>query len=153
VECEGARAAIDTTMAARQPVLRPQRSVASATRSSHGLSRSSRAFSVSALRHKEVVSGSTSELPNLRHAQRAPQERLTVPIVNPAGKLHHTEMRRASLTEATRPVPRQNNPSAPVRSISTLMSPEIHPAVRTTRIPLKVTPSIDQDNQIFRLEG
>ncbi|KAF2149549.1 hypothetical protein K461DRAFT_246424 [Myriangium duriaei CBS 260.36] len=44
-----------------------------------------RLFTASALRAKELASGS-EDLPNMRHAQRSPAGKLHVPIVNPADK-------------------------------------------------------------------
>ncbi|KAG9522963.1 NADH-ubiquinone oxidoreductase-like protein, partial [Aureobasidium melanogenum] len=61
----------------------------SATRSlrlaSRNVAPSTRAFTVSALRQKELAAD-VSDLPNMRHAQRSAQGRLHVPVVNPADK-------------------------------------------------------------------
>lgn len=39
---------------------------------------------------RSLPKGDTSDLPNMRHAQRGPQGRLHVPIVNPAGTWHQS---------------------------------------------------------------
>ncbi|WPH02602.1 NADH-ubiquinone oxidoreductase 30.4 kDa subunit [Acrodontium crateriforme] len=72
-------------MAARHSLIRPLRL---AVRSAHdgpvfGVAR--RALATSA-RHAKAVGSSDSDLPNMRHAQRAPEGKLQAPIVNPADK-------------------------------------------------------------------
>nr|POF04509.1 nadh-ubiquinone oxidoreductase 30.4 kda subunit, mitochondrial [Quercus suber] len=66
--------------AARHSLMRPLRSaVRSANASVVG-----RTFATSAVRAKELPVGDTSDLPNMRHAQRSPQGKLHAPVVNPA---------------------------------------------------------------------
>ena len=82
-------------MAARQSVARPLRLIAQTARDGAKTSATRRAFATGAARAKEsdmttaskdsLPVSDTSELPNLRHAQRGPQGKLHVPIVNPAG--------------------------------------------------------------------
>lgn len=68
-------------MAPRHSLARPLRSAASVLRQTKPSSTAARAFTTSATRPKDVA----SDTPNMRHAQRGPQGRLHVPIVNPAG--------------------------------------------------------------------
>ncbi|KAK3047612.1 putative NADH-ubiquinone oxidoreductase 30.4 kDa subunit, mitochondrial [Extremus antarcticus] len=69
-------------------IARPLRSAAGFTRSRTATSNTTRAFTTTTCRAKEIA-GQHPDLPNMRHAQRSPQGRLHVPIVNPADKYSH----------------------------------------------------------------
>ena len=71
------------SMASTRSIARPLRSAAHTLRHRPS-SATARAFATSAARGKDVASD-TSDMPNMRHAQRGPQGRLHVPVVNPAG--------------------------------------------------------------------
>jgi len=71
-------------MAARQSLVRPLRAAAVAARSTTA-SNTVRAFTTTICRAKEIAA-SPSDLPNMRHAERAKITQLNVPIVNPTDK-------------------------------------------------------------------
>nr|POE49041.1 nadh-ubiquinone oxidoreductase 30.4 kda subunit, mitochondrial [Quercus suber] len=80
-------------MAARHTLMRPLRSVARSANA--GIA--SRAFATTIVRAKELPVGDTSDLPNMRHAQRSPQGKLHAPVVNPAERLDIAQEKAQSL--------------------------------------------------------
>ena len=118
---------LNNTMASRQSI-RPLKAAGSVVRGSSRSHTATRSFATSACRHKETV-GDSGDLPNMRHAQRGRQGRLHVPIVNPAGMLSLLELRLQVLTLFHRQIPGESRQPAPIRTVSGLMSTQIHPAV------------------------